>query len=174
MSAPEATEALLTLYPRLIESLEACAGGPFVAGVLLDGLLVGWGANTVLRDHDVTRHAEMNALGEAGRRTGRVHLDGAQLVTSHFPCLMCYHAAKWARIREVAYLFDYAETELIFGFHGDSRMLEDLAIGTKALERDGSIALTRLVDPKLHALYRLELPRRWRASYRDRCMGYDV
>jgi tRNA(Arg) A34 adenosine deaminase TadA len=174
MSAGEAVEVLARLYPRLLGSLEAGAGGPFVAGVLLGGDLVGWGTNTVLRDRDVTRHAEMNALGDAGRRTGRVHLEGALLVTSHFPCLMCYHAAKWGAIREICYLFDYAETESIFGFRGDARMLADLGLEQAAVDRDASVRLTRIEDPRTDALYRRDLVRGWSSRYRARCGAYDV
>ena len=174
MSAGEAADVLARLYPRLIGSLEAGTGGPFVAGVLLGGELVGWGTNTVLRDRDVTRHAEMNALGDAGRRTGRVHLEGALLVTSHFPCLMCFHAAKWAAIRDIRYFFGYEETERIFGFRGDARMLADLGLRQDALDNDPAVRLTRIEDARLDELYRRDLAEAWSSTYRARCGAYDV
>jgi tRNA(Arg) A34 adenosine deaminase TadA len=174
MSALSAERALEILYPSLLDSLEAGSGGPFVAGVLLEGQIVGRGTNTVLRDHDVTRHAEMNALSGAGRSTGRIRLEGAQLVTSHFPCLMCYHAVKWAGIRSLLFVFDYAETEAIFGFRGDSRFTADLGLATRAWEHDATLSVSRVSGPRIDELYRKDLPRRWESCYRARCGGYDV
>lgn len=172
---PEAVESsLVDLYPRLLSSLEAGVGGPFAAAVILQGKVIGVGTNTVLRDIDVTRHAEVNALADAGRTVGQVHLHGALLVSSHVPCLMCYHAVKWAMIRHVYYVFDYEETERLFGFKGDARMLADLAITLEALERDSSVALHQVREPRVDALYREELPRLWASSYRARCGSYDV
>jgi tRNA(Arg) A34 adenosine deaminase TadA len=174
VTPPGVAESLIELYPRLLRSLEEGAGGPFGAALLLDGRTIGWGTNSVLRDFDVSRHAEVNALAAAGRSTGAVRLDGAILVSSHAPCLMCYHAAKWAMVREVHYLFDYAETEAIFGFRGDARMLADLGIGPDAVERDPAISLHRVSDPRVDELYRVELPRLWATRYRERCLRYDV
>ena len=161
------------LYAELNRSLEARAGGPFAAAVVRDGVLLGTGTNTVLRDLDVTRHAEMNALAAAGRKAGSVHLDGAVLLTTHLPCLMCYNAAKWARVREVYYLFDYRETEELFGFRGDLRLLRDLGLSPKALEADPAIRLSRFSTPLVDGLYRRELLELWRTSYRD-LASYDV
>jgi len=167
-------EALAGIYPSLLRSLEASAGGPFVAGILLDGELVGKGTNTVLRDSDVTRHAEMNALSDTGRALGRVQLDRAVLVTSHLPCLMCYNALKWARISEAHFVFDYGETDRIFGFRGDARMLLDLGIGEEALRRDATMRLVRAAGPSALDLYRGSLAKLWNESYRARLGTYDV
>jgi guanine deaminase len=166
--------SLLELFPRLLSSLDAGAGGPFAAAVILRDKVIGAGTNTVLRDLDVTRHAEVNALADAGRATGQVHLEGALLVSSHAPCLMCYHAAKWAMIGHVYYVFGYEETERIFGFRGDARMLSDLGITAATLERDPALALHQVREPRVDALYREELPRLWASSYRARCGRYDV
>jgi tRNA(Arg) A34 adenosine deaminase TadA len=165
---------LRELYGLLLKSLQAGAGGPFVAGVLMDGALVGRGTNTVVRDHDVTRHAEMNALGDAGARLGQIHLRGAVLLTSHLPCLMCYHALKWAGIRTVRYVFDYGETESLFGFRGDARFLADLRLDAGSLERDPTTTLARVTCPATEELYRAELPRLWLTVYRERLGVYDV
>ena len=167
-------EALERIYPTLLRSLDAGSGGPFVAGVLLDGELVGTGTNSVLGDCDVTRHAEMNALGDASRRLATVKLDRALLVTSHFPCLMCLHALKWARIPETHYVFDYGETERIFGFRGDARMLSDLGLSPESLERDPSLRLVRASGRAALELYRGKLPELWNDLYRARLSSYDV
>ena len=162
------------LYPTLIDGLEREAGGPFVAGVIVDGSLVGAGTNTVLADIDVTRHAEMNALSAAGSATQRIHLDGAVLLTSHLPCLMCYHAAKWARIGEIHYIFDYTQTEELFGFHGDKRFLDDLGLPPVETGHDRSLALVRHSGETARRLYEGELVLRWHAEFREKCLDYDV
>lgn len=174
MTPPGVAESLIELYPLLLRSLESGAGGPFAAAVLLEGRVIGRGTNSVLRDLDVSRHAEVNALADAVRRAGSVRLGGAILVSSHAPCLMCYHAAKWATVRAIHYIFDYAETERIFGFRGDARMLADLGIGSEAMARDASLELRRVSDPRVDALYRAELPRLWSERFRERCLRYDV
>jgi tRNA(Arg) A34 adenosine deaminase TadA len=116
----------------------------------------------------------MNALSAAGAAAGRVHFEEAVLLTSHFPCLMCYHAAKWARIGEIHYLFDYAETEAIFGFRGDSSFLSDLGLRQTDLEAGTAVRMAKHAGPAVERLYRGELVRRWRAEFAADCLGYDI
>lgn len=174
MSPEGVVQSLIDLYPLLLRRLESGAGGPFAAAVIVGGRVVGRGTNTVIRDVDVTRHAEVNALADATRAVGGLRLADAVLATSHAPCLMCYHAAKWAALREVWYVFDYEETERLFGFRGDRRMLEDLGIDEPRLRNDPALTLRRVTDPRVDALYRTELPGLWQRSFRERCGGYDV
>ncbi len=76
-------------------------GGPFGAVVVRNGELLGSGHNTVLRDHDPTAHAEINAIRNACTHLGVHHLSGAVLYTNFEPCPMCLSAVYWADIREV-------------------------------------------------------------------------
>ncbi len=167
-------EVFRELYVDLLASLERGAGGPFAAGVLHGDELVGRGTNTVLASHDASRHAEVNALAEAGRRLGSPLLDGAALVTTHFPCLMCYHAAKWARIGRIYYLFDYGETERLFGFRGDRAMLGDLGLPFGRLLRSPALPVQRVRLPSLDRLFRDRLPALWAERYRTQAGGYDI
>ena len=176
-AGPEADrqeEIFRLLYSDLLASLESGAGGPFAAAVLRGGELLGRGTNSVLATLDVSRHAEVNALAAAGRRLGTVRLAGAVLLTTHFPCLMCLHAAKWAGIGGVHYLFDYEETERLFGFRGDLAMLRELGLPFERLAESAALPVRRVSLPALDPLYRERLPALWNERYRERGLAYDV
>jgi tRNA(Arg) A34 adenosine deaminase TadA len=173
--ADRALDDLLGLmHERLIASLEQGWGGPFAAVVVRDGSPLGVGTNTVLRDRDASRHAEVNALAAAGAAAGGVPMSGAELVTSHFPCLMCYHALKWAGVRRFYYVFDYEETRRLFGFDGDSRLLEDLGLAAAAFDRDPSLEIVRVGGAASERLFRGDLVERWNRDFRARLSAYDI
>ena len=161
------------LFQDLLQSLEASNGGPFAAAIVRGGTVLGKGTNTVLRDTDVSRHAEVNALADATRNIGQVDLDGASLLTTHFPCLMCFHAARWARISQIYYLFDYEETRNLFGFTGDERMLSDLGVRAEQLIGGSIIPATRVHGSFVKELYRDRLVAVW-SGYRERLLHYDL
>jgi guanine deaminase len=162
------------LFEELRVSLEALRGGPFAAAILRGGTVLGKGTNTVLRDTDVSRHAEVNALRDATVSLGMVDLSGASLLTTHFPCLMCFHAARWARISRIYFIFDYDETRELFGFEGDDLMLEDLAIPPERLIGGSIIPAIRVRGAYVEDLYRSRLVELWSEKFRDRLLGYDV
>ena len=76
-------------------------GGPFGAVVVQNGRVIARGHNTVVRDHDPTCHAEINAIREASKVLGRFDLSDCELYTSCEPCPMCYAATYWARIKTI-------------------------------------------------------------------------
>lgn len=78
-------------------------GGPFGAVVVRNGRVVAEAHNTVLRDHDPSAHAEVNAIRAAARQLKRPHLEDCLLVASSEPCPMCLTTAYWAGIREIVY-----------------------------------------------------------------------
>jgi guanine deaminase len=78
-------------------------GGPFGAVIVRDGEVIGKGHNTVLKSHDPTAHAEINAIRDACRHLEMHHLTGAVVYTNFEPCPMCLSAIYWADIREVYY-----------------------------------------------------------------------
>jgi len=162
------------MYTALVESLERGEGGPFAASVVVNGRAVSIGTNTVIRSFDVSRHAEINALAEAGRRLERCHLHEAVLLTTHYPCLMCYNALKWAGIPTAYYLFDYEETERLFGFSGDSRLLKDLSLTSDTLDADPSVDMIRYRSPLTDRLFAESLVRRWREEFEPECEDYDI
>lgn len=85
------------------QGMQAGAGGPFGAVVVLDGTVVGEGWNRVTSTNDPTAHAEVVAIREACARLGRFDLRGATIYASCEPCPMCLSAILWARIDRVVY-----------------------------------------------------------------------
>lgn len=68
-----------------------------------DGDVIGQGRNRCLIDSDPTAHAEIVAIRQAARETGRWRLDGCTLVVTLEPCTMCAGAVQTARIRRLIY-----------------------------------------------------------------------
>ncbi|WP_341704027.1 nucleoside deaminase [Ferrovibrio sp.] len=85
------------------QHMQAGAGGPFGAVIVLDGKVVGEGWNQVTSGNDPTAHAEVVAIRAACRALDRFDLRGAVLYTSCEPCPMCLAAAYWARIDRLYY-----------------------------------------------------------------------
>ena len=78
-------------------------GGPFGAVIVREGKIIGEGHNTVLKSHDPTAHAEVNAIRNACTNVKNHHLSGAIIYTNFEPCPMCLSALYWADIRTVYY-----------------------------------------------------------------------
>jgi tRNA(adenine34) deaminase len=71
---------------------------PVGAVVVLEGRIVGRGANARESARDPTAHAELLAIQDAARTLGRWRLSGATLVVTLEPCAMCAGAMVLARI----------------------------------------------------------------------------
>jgi tRNA(adenine34) deaminase len=84
---------------------QAAAAGevPVGAVALLDGAIVGRGANRREGDRDPTAHAELLAIQDAARALGRWRLSGVTLVATLEPCAMCAGALVLARIDRLVY-----------------------------------------------------------------------
>jgi len=93
-------------------------GGPFGAAIVKDGEIVAIASNTVLRDHDPSAHAEVNAIRRAGMALGTHDLSGCELYATGYPCPMCLSAIIWANIGTVYYGCDPHEADAI-GFRDD-------------------------------------------------------
>jgi tRNA(adenine34) deaminase len=76
---------------------------PVGAVVVLDGQIVGQGANAPIASHDPSAHAEMLALRDAAQRLGNYRLPGATLYVTLEPCAMCAGAIIHARISRVVF-----------------------------------------------------------------------
>lgn len=74
---------------------------PFAAIIVKDGKIIAKAYNTVVKSHDATAHAEMNAIRIAGKALKTFDLTGCIFYTSCEPCPMCLNAIKWSNIREV-------------------------------------------------------------------------
>lgn len=79
-------------------------GGPFGAAIIdPNGKILAVTSNSVLKDHDPTAHAEVNAIRKACDALGTHDLTGCTLVTTAYPCPMCLGATIWANIKHVVY-----------------------------------------------------------------------
>ncbi len=84
---------------------------PVGAVVVLNGEIVGEGANAPIALHDPTAHAEMQALRAAATNTGNYRLTGATLYCTLEPCPMCAGALVHARVSRLV----FAARDLRFG-----------------------------------------------------------
>ncbi len=84
---------------------QAAANGdhPFGALLVKNGEVVLTAVNTVHSNRDVTQHAELNLVSQAGRLLGYKALSTCTLYTSTEPCAMCTGAIFWAGISTLVY-----------------------------------------------------------------------
>jgi len=91
---------------RALDEAHAAAGhGDVPIGAVLvhgDDVLAS-AHNTVVLSHDVTAHAEMNALRAAAVKLGTPMLEGCALYVTIEPCAMCAMAAVWYRIDRLVF-----------------------------------------------------------------------
>lgn len=94
-------------------------GGPFGA-VITDknNKIIAVSSNTVLKDHDPTAHAEINAIRKAGNILKTHDLTGCKIYATGYPCPMCISAIIWSNISEVYYGTTLKDAEEI-GFRDD-------------------------------------------------------
>lgn len=141
-------EAMLAAVEQARINMKAQFGGPFGAAIIKDGEMVSVAANSVLRDHDPSAHAEINAIRKAGEVLGTHDLSGCVLYATGYPCPMCLSAIMWANIDTVYYGCEAWEAEEI-GFRDDFmyRFIENK-------RSDGSVlTLMQLEHDACRALY---------------------
>jgi tRNA(adenine34) deaminase len=76
---------------------------PFACVICRDGEIVIEAINRVVRDGDVTRHAEVLAISEAQRILGRSDLSDCTIYSNVEPCPMCAFPIRETRIGRVVY-----------------------------------------------------------------------
>lgn len=84
---------------------QAAAAGevPVGAVVVVEGRVIGRGANSPIAKNDPTAHAEMLALREAAQAAGNYRLEDATLYVTLEPCVMCAGALVGARIKRLVF-----------------------------------------------------------------------
>ena len=132
------------------EGIEKQHGGPFGCVIVKDGVVVGKGHNTVLKDHDCTRHGEMNAIADACKNLNTHDLSGCELYTSSAPCPMCSGAIQWANISKVFTACSIEDAENI-GFR-DKVFFENPAKVVE-VDRDQGLKLFGKYAAMQHTLY---------------------
>jgi guanine deaminase len=148
--------AIVTAHRTMNEN----AGGPFGAAVITaDGQIISVTSNTVLRDHDPTAHAEINAIRKATIELSTHDLSGCTLVTTAYPCPMCLGATIWANIKTVVYGCRPEDADAI-GFRDD--MIYDVIrnpektagiLHTEEKFRDECLTLFQEYDAKSKTIY---------------------
>jgi tRNA(adenine34) deaminase len=96
----------IAMMTRCLElSKEAAAAGeiPFACLISKDGAAVAEASNRVVRDKDVTRHAELVALTQAQQALGTRILSGCTLYSIVEPCPMCAFPVREAQISRVVF-----------------------------------------------------------------------
>lgn len=76
---------------------------PVGAVVVANGQIIGKGHNRTQVLHDVTAHAEMQAITAASNYLGAKYLNDCTLYVTLEPCVMCAGALAWAQIGRVVY-----------------------------------------------------------------------
>jgi tRNA(Arg) A34 adenosine deaminase TadA len=89
----------------LEEAARAAAAGevPVGAVVVLDGQIIGRGANCPISSHDPTAHAEIVALRDAALARHNYRLTDTTLYVTVEPCLMCVGALIHARVQRLVF-----------------------------------------------------------------------
>ena len=122
MSQLEPTEAERATLTRVIDHVCALAEEKptpvFAAAVVMDGAVLAISGNQVSETCDPSRHAEVVAISEAGKASGRTDLSGATLVASMQPCEMCLAAMRWAGIDRLVFAETQERAPKFFQFPG--------------------------------------------------------
>ncbi len=104
-------EQLLREAVRLAKINAEEGGRPFGAVLAMDGEIISTGVNGVLRSHDPTMHAEMEAVRVASKHLDGADLKGSVVYASGHPCPMCLAAMVIAGVSAVYYAFDNDDAE---------------------------------------------------------------
>lgn len=76
---------------------------PIGAVVVADGRVIGRGHNLTETLHDVTAHAEMQAITAAAEHLGGKYLNQCSLYVTVEPCVMCAGAIGWSQLGRLVY-----------------------------------------------------------------------
>ena len=89
----------------LVEARQACEEGEIPIGAVVEcqGRIIARAHNLTERLHDVTAHAEMQAITAAAEHLGGKYLTDCTLYVTVEPCPMCAGAIGWAQVPRIVY-----------------------------------------------------------------------
>ena len=89
----------------LVEARQACEEGEIPIGAVVEcqGRIIARAHNLTERLHDVTAHAEMQAITAAAEHLGGKYLTDCTLYVTVEPCPMCAGALGWAQLKRLVY-----------------------------------------------------------------------
>ncbi len=149
-------EAYMTRCLELGRESMSLGNAPVGSVLVMHGKVIGEGLELGKTKNDITCHAEIEAIRDALKKTGLAKLTGAQLYTTHEPCLMCSYAIRHYEIGEVYYGLATGE---IGGHSSDYKLLETetISIWKKPPQLTGGLIAT--VCEALHTEF-LDLKRK--------------
>lgn len=100
---PETDERYMRAALEEAHKALECGEIPVGAVVVADGRIIGRGHNLTETLHDVTAHAEMQAVTAATEQLGGKYLDQCTLYVTLEPCVMCAGAMGWAQVGRVVF-----------------------------------------------------------------------
>ena len=86
---------------------------PVGAIIVENGKIITKAHNTREKKHNITGHAEINAIEKACKKKKTWHLNDCELYTTLEPCKMCLEVIKQARIKKVYYAANIPNIEMI-------------------------------------------------------------
>lgn len=88
-----------------------------------NGFIAGTPHNSIVRDghEQAIIHSEINALANSNR-LGGTSLEGATIYISHFPCINCFKSIAATGIKEIVFLYDYNNDELVYTIAKESNI----------------------------------------------------
>ena len=78
-------------------------GFPVGAIVIKDNKIVGIGLSDGKNNKDATSHAEIEAIRKASKFLDTRDLFNCELYSSMEPCLMCFSASYWSKIKKIVF-----------------------------------------------------------------------
>ncbi|WP_308185379.1 tRNA adenosine(34) deaminase TadA [Neisseria polysaccharea] len=137
----------------LRQAEQSAADGEIPVGTVIvsDGKIIASAHNTCITDCNVSRHAEINALTQAGSEMQNYRLDGCDVYITLEPCAMCASALIQARIRRVIYGAAEPKTGAagsIVNLFADKRLNTHTAIRGGILQEECRAVLSRFFQNK--------------------------
>jgi len=86
-------------------SKESIKQGGFPVGAIIvkDGVIIAEGLSNGKNNKDATSHAEIEAIRNASQKLDTRDLFDCEIYSSMEPCLMCFSASYWAKIKKIVY-----------------------------------------------------------------------
>ncbi|ADZ01687.1 tRNA-specific adenosine deaminase [Neisseria meningitidis M13399] len=137
----------------LRQAEQSAADGEIPVGAVIvsDGKIIASAHNTCIADCNVSCHAEINALAQAGSEMQNYRLDGCDIYITLEPCAMCASALIQARIRRVIYGAAEPKTGAagsIVNLFADKRLNTHTAIRGGILQEECRAVLNRFFQNK--------------------------
>ena len=102
---PRPSEMEEFMRTALEQATQSAAAGEIPVGAVIvkNGAIIAAARNTCIQSRDISRHAEINALAQAGAALNNYRLDGCDIYITLEPCTMCASALIQARVARVIF-----------------------------------------------------------------------